>query len=250
MRISRIFQNSPMKIGDAFALSDDVANYISNVLRLKKTAPLLLFNGHGGEFSATIVSIEKRKISVLIEKFHDIERESPLAIHLAQGISRGEKMDLTIQKAVELGVQKITPIITERCGVQLSEERQEKRLEHWKKIIISACEQCGRNRLPILTPVMTIDDYMTQESTLVRLMLDHHASTSLGKLDQTIKEIALLIGSEGGLTTNERLSAENHRFTPITLGPRILRTETAGLAIISILQNKLGDMSNLSSRGN
>ena len=153
MRITRIYQPEPLAIGQAFALNPNASSHIVRVLRLRPGALITLFNGEGGEYSAALTAIEKHQAIVKIKEFFAIERESPLKIHLGQGISRGEKMDFTLQKAVELGVTKITPLFTEHGNVKLTDDRLEKRLNHWRSIVISACEQCGRNRIPeILMP--------------------------------------------------------------------------------------------------
>ncbi len=241
MRITRIYQNFELNIDDVFQLTPEATNHILNVLRLKQQTPLTLFNGRGGEFSAIISQIEKRKVFARIDDFHNIERESSLQLHLAQSVSRGDKMDITIQKAIELGVQVITPIITEYCGIRLSDERWNKKLDHWRKIMIGACEQCGRNKIPQLNDVMEISDYFKQESAQTRLIFHHHATTSLSSLDKTLSSICLLIGPEGGFTDDEVTEAVKHQFIEINLGPRILRTETAGIAAIASLQAKYGD---------
>ncbi len=147
MPVIRIYQNIALQESDSIQLNDRAAHHILHVFRLSKNDPLILFNGQGGEFSAAISEYDKKNVQVDIKKFHALERESPLKIHLAQSISRGEKMDFTIQKAVELSIHTIIPIISERCGVKLSSEHWQKRMLHWQNIIISACEQCGRNTL-------------------------------------------------------------------------------------------------------
>lgn len=242
MRMTRIYQNCTLNIGEVIQLDSEASNHLINVLRLQAQAPLIVFNGLGGEFSAIISEIKKKNVLVHIENFYPIERESFLKIHLAQVVSRGEKMDLTIQKAVELGVHEITPIISERCEIKLSQERWLKRILHWQKIIISACEQCGRNTIPQLNSIMQFADYISQKSTAIRLILHHRATSSLSVLEhESLKNVDLLIGPEGGFTENEIAESESYHFTGIKLGPRILRTETAGIAVIAALQTKFGD---------
>ncbi len=241
MRTTRIFQDCELIVGKTIQLDAEAANHLVSVLRLREQTPIILFNGQGGEFQTTIAQIEKRKVFVLIEKFDGIEREPSIQIHLAQSISRNDKMDLIIQKAVELGVAQITPIITERCNTKLSQDRWMKRLLHWRKIIISACEQCGRNKLPQLNDITEITDYLSNESAPTRFIFHHQAEASLPFFDETPHSFSLLIGPEGGFTQEEIASAIKHQFMGIKLGPRILRTETAGMTAIASLQSKYGD---------
>lgn len=247
MRLNRIFQNIDLKEQNIIELDSDASKHILQVLRMRMDEPLIIFNGKGGEYSGKIAEITKNRLKVKILSFDPIERESPLDIHLAQCVSRGDKMDFTIQKAVELGVNKITPIISERCGVKLAEDRWEKKQTHWEKIIISSCEQCGRNTIPKLYPVENFGDCppkgdSPQKGTVpFRLILDHHADKKLSDISLTDRSIILLIGPEGGFTENEIDFANQTGFVSVTLGPRILRTETAGIAAISVLQTKFGD---------
>ena len=242
MRISRIYTPAVLNSGDTIELDENAFNYVVRVLRLKKGDTLILFNGIGGEYEAELVEIQKKRASVHISQFSDKACESPLPIILGQCISRGEKMDYTIQKAVELGVSEIVPLFSVRCGVKLNQERMEKRLRHWQSVIISACEQCGRNRIPILHKAQTLQQWQQQLDTSLKLVLNPTASDSLHTLVKPEKNVALLIGPEGGLTESEISSAVQHGFTGIRLGPRILRTETAGLAAISIIQQLWGDL--------
>jgi len=244
MRISRLYQPIKLISGETVSLTPEAAHYLVNVLRLSVGEKIKIFNGEGGEFSATVFSINKQKISVKIGEYLVHEVESPLQIHLGQAISRGEKMDYTIQKAVELGVTQITPLFTERCGVKLSQERWEKRLQHWRSIIISACEQSGRNTIPIIHEPIVLTEWLKKINTDYKIMLHPEGSMDCfaGARNDDIKSIALLVGPEGGFAEAEVAYAIQQGFSGMKLGPRILRTETAALAIIAILQAKFGDM--------
>lgn len=240
MRFNRFFQNIRLALNQIIQLDQNATNHITNVLQLPINDKIIVFNGQGGEFLCSIKNVSKKTVEVLVEKYQEINNESPLKIHLMQGISRGEKMDLVIQKTVELGVNEITPIITERCGVQLSNDRWQKKFEHWNKIIISACEQCGRNIIPILHPVTQLKDSAENIQSQTKLMLHPFKSQQLSTLEPS-KEATVLIGPEGGFSEKETELAKQNGFQSIQLGPRILRTETAGIACISALQTLWGD---------
>jgi len=242
MRIPRIFTPASLNSGATIELDENAFSHAVRVLRLKQGDNLILFNGEGGEFEAELTDAQKKRASATIGQFHDKDCESPLAIILGQCISRGEKMDYTIQKAVELGVTEIVPLFSERCGVKLNQERMEKRLRHWHSIIISACEQCGRNRIPELHEAIALTDWQQQLNVSLKLVLDPTASNTLATLNNPEKDVALLIGPEGGLSDNEIKSAIEHGFSGIRLGPRILRTETAGLTALSVIQQLWGDL--------
>ena len=242
MRIPRIYTPSPLNSGASIELDENAFSHAVRVLRLKQGDSLILFNGEGGEFEAELSEVQKKRASANIGQFHDKTCESPLPIILGQCISRGEKMDYTIQKAVELGVTEIVPLFSERCGVKLNQERQDKRLRHWHSIIISACEQCGRNSIPQLHEAMSLADWQQQLNASLKLVLDPTAADSLATLNKPENNVALLIGPEGGLSDGEIKSAIEHGFNGIRLGPRILRTETAGLTTLSVIQQLWGDL--------
>lgn len=244
MRIPRIYQSQTLQPRLTINLSDNAARHVQQVLRLSAGAQLILFNGMGGQYQAVIKSMDKRVVTVEIGEFSAIECESPLQIHLAQAISRGEKMDFTIQKAVELGVTEITPIISERCNVKLSHERFEKKMAHWQAIIISACEQSARNQIPLIHPPVHLNDWLAQSHQGMKLILHPSPQLSPLKEKQAQKNITVLVGSEGGFTPDEINWAIENQFQPLTLGPRVLRTETAALAVISVLQGMWGDFIN------
>lgn len=243
MRISRLYIDSPLKTGADVQLDAEQLNYVSRVLRLKAGYELTVFNGKGGEFSATVKELHKKAGVLAIGEFHDINKESPLDITLVQGISRGERMDYTLQKAVELGVTRIAPVFTERTVVNLEGERLNSRLHHWQGVIRSACEQSGRNTPPALLNAVTLDDWLNTDQAEYKMMLHAGSGKSLKDIDYKQGSISLLVGPEGGLAEHECDKALAQGFTGIRMGPRILRTETAGLAALASLQVLYGDAS-------
>ena len=201
-----------------------------------------LFNGRGGEYAARIERINKDEVAVSITGFVDIECESRLRIVLAQGISSGERMDYTLQKAVELGVAAIQPIAAKRSVVKLAGERADRRVAHWQGVVASACEQCGRNQVPLVAPVERLENWLARpvaEGTL-RLMLAPDAEMSFASIRPT-GPVQLLIGAEGGLDPQEMIAAQQAGFQAVRMGPRVLRTETAGLAALAVMQAMWGD---------
>lgn len=241
MRLPRFFINADLKESGVVELPKETSHYVRQVLRLRDGSSVILFNGLGGEFHGKI-QFNNKQTSVALENFNDVSVESPLKIHLGQGISRGEKMDYVVQKAVELGVAEITPLFTERCGVKLDDERSEKRLDHWKKIMISACEQSGRNAIPIIHSPCEISDWISRCNNVIRFIC-HPGLSSSEPSNLKINSVAVLIGSEGGFTQTEVADAVNHDFKSLMLGPRVLRTETATVAVLAKLQATWGDMS-------
>jgi 16S rRNA (uracil1498-N3)-methyltransferase len=242
MRIPRIYQNLKLQSGQTVKLSDDAANHLIRVLRLPLHAELIIFDGAGHEYKAVIHTIEKKSVSIVIGDEIIKTTESFLALHLGQGISRGEKMDYTIQKAVELGVEEITPLLTERCGVQLSGERWEKRLQHWQNVAIAACEQCGRNMLPKINAPQLLMNWLSKTSADLKLVLHPHVDQQLSSSKQNPGSVCLLIGPEGGFSDSEIRLANQQGFVNLQIGPRVLRTETAAVAVLAILQSHFGDM--------
>lgn len=240
MRLPRFFINSELRERALVELPKETSHYVRQVLRLREGSLVILFNGLGGEFHGKI-QFNNKQASVLLENYNDLSVESPLKIHLGQGISRGEKMDYVVQKAVELGVAEITPLFTERCGVKLDEERSEKRLDHWRKIMISACEQSGRNTIPQIHPPCEISDWISQCKDLHRTIC-HPGLSQSESPSSKINSVAVLIGSEGGFTEAEVTDAVNHDFKSLILGPRVLRTETATVAALTKLQITWGDL--------
>jgi 16S rRNA (uracil1498-N3)-methyltransferase len=242
MRIPRIFTAQPLIAGSSIQLEQGAARHLSSALRMSVGQSIILFDGHGGEYSAALTEVKKSKVWVAVNEFSDKDLESPLKIQLAIGISRGERMDWIVQKATELGATEITPLFTERCEVKLSGERLEKKTRHWQQIAISACEQCQRNIVPIVNSAAMIDQYLADPVIGLKLVLHHRTEKRLTEMTNSNNNIALLVGPEGGLSDREIESANKHNFAALALGPRVLRTETAPLAAISIIQSLWGDM--------
>ncbi len=243
MATPRVFTTQSLAVDHSIELEASPSHHISRVLRLKQNAALLVFNGDGFEYLAIIQNIQKSIVTVqLTEKSNPI-RESDLHITLGQGISRGERMDYTLQKSVELGVSRITPIWTQRSQVKLAGPRLEKRLAHWRGIIRSACEQSGRLMLPELDSPITLESWCSDNNTdCVKLILDPDVTQKLGEIKPANKELKILIGPEGGFDDTEIATASALGFTRVSLGPRILRTETAAIAALSALQTLWGDL--------
>lgn len=238
--ISRIYQNIPLAINQTVQLEEKASHHLSRVLRVSIGDSITVFNGEGGEYTAIIKQINKKNVVIETIQFIDRDVESNLKIHLAQGIARGEKMDFVIQKAVELGVTHITPLITERCNVHLSNEREVKRLKHWQSVVISACEQSGRNRLPTIDAPLDFATWINEIKPENGFVLTPHHQTQLKAT--SIPSATLLIGPEGGLSEQEIAKALQHGWQTLHLGPRILRTETATIAAITVLQFQYGDL--------
>ncbi|MBA2659625.1 MAG: 16S rRNA (uracil(1498)-N(3))-methyltransferase [Nitrosospira sp.] len=240
--------------GQAIELPANVAHHASRVLRLKQGDSIILFNGNGGEFQAAIGNISKNGVAIVIEKYLDIERESPLVITLAQAVCASEKMDWLVQKAVELGVSSIQPLDTKRSVVRLSGERAERRMKHWQQVVISACEQCGRNRIPQVLPLISLADWLGTQVKEWKNLRDGTLSNLHFLLSPTAKKglrdfpeasattaLTLLVGPEGGLTSEEEAAALVSGFISLRLGKRIFRTESAALAAVAAMQMRWGD---------
>jgi 16S rRNA (uracil1498-N3)-methyltransferase len=242
VRIIRIYQPGEYSTGQHVALSPEASHHVAVVLRLQAGEHLSVFCGDDREFAATIDVVKKKQVIVRIDSVKAANKESPLSIHLAQAISKGDRMDWVMQKAVELGVASITPLITARCVVKLDKERMAKKLHQWQAIVIAACEQSGRNRVPKVYEPLHLEQYLEQNKAELKLIL--HPKGAKHWRDYAIgsSEIALLIGPEGGLTDEEILVAQAHDFQPLSLGPRILRTETAAITALSVLQAVGGDL--------
>lgn len=241
MRITRIYTTQVLHSNAAITLEPSPSNHLARVLRKHIGDNVILFNGCGGEFPATITAVDKKAVHVQTRKLVAHECESDLQIHLGIAISRGERMDWVVQKATELGVSSISPLMTENTGVKLAGERAEKKLQHWQQVSINACEQCGRNRVPLVQALQNIQSWLTQTDAEQKFVL-HHRANSDNEDGNTPKSIALLIGPEGGLSESEIKAAEQEGYQSLQLGPRVLRTETAPLAAIAILQARWGDM--------
>lgn len=238
---TRIYQPGPYQTGDAFTLSESAAHHLT-VLRKSIGDTLILFKGDNHEWEAQIENIQKKNVQVRIGKSQCLSRESPIRIHLAQGISKGDKLDWVVQKAVELGVQTFTPIHTLRSHAFKNDPKIiQKKQKHWADIAISAVEQCGRNQLPTIHPTCQLDDYLNTVSCAHRWILSPDTEKTFRDYPLSEKEIALLIGPEGGWDPQELTASQDAGFVPVSLGPRILRTETAPLVILSLLQTLAGD---------
>jgi 16S rRNA (uracil1498-N3)-methyltransferase len=239
---SRVFVNEPLSPGGQIILPADAARHLVQVLRMRLGEHFILFNGHGGEYEATLQAISKRETVATVGARRDVNRESPLHITLAQCVSKGDRMEYTLQKAVELGVTEIVPLLSSRTVVKLDAERWERKLEHWQGIVVSACEQSGRTRLPALRAVADISHWLRYSPTdSIKLVLAPGAREGLRKLKSTVKPVTLLVGPEGGLSNIEIVQAETLGFSPLSLGPRVLRTETAGVAALAAIQALWGD---------
>lgn len=242
MRVIRIFQSGPVELGQTYELSAEAGLHVGVVLRMHIGEWLILFCGDNREYRAQITSVNKKKVTVVIQSIETVNRESPRTIHLAQAISKGDRMEWVVQKAVELGVSSITPLITSRCVVRLDEDRLAKKLQQWQAIAISACEQSGRNVLPTIHTSLKFDAYLQQCRSSYKLILEPNAALHCREICFAEGDVALLIGPEGGLSEDEVMRAQQHQFQALRLGPRILRTETAAITALSILQAMAGDL--------
>ncbi|MDD5461981.1 MAG: 16S rRNA (uracil(1498)-N(3))-methyltransferase [Methylococcales bacterium] len=240
MRISRLYTSVYLASGKTIELDDDNGHYVRTVLRLKKDNEIILFNGSGGEHLCTVAEVSRKTVLIVVNQWLDRNVESPLLVTLGLGISRGDRMDLSVQKAVELGVNHITPLLTERCVVQFKGEKKPQRLLHWQKILQHAAEQSGRTVLPELTEIEHLQNWVGDQRGL-KVFLDPYAVTSLSDITPKDMRVTLLTGPEGGFSGQERDIAKAAGFTPISLGRRILRTETASLAALAAVQTLWGD---------
>lgn len=242
MRKHRFFINESLTIDNIINLDSDISHQISRVLRLQVGNIIYLFNNSNCEFMATIEHIDKKNVTAKITNQHPDLNTSPLKIHLGQVLSKGEKMDLVIQKATELGVHSITPLYSERSLIKLTADRSNTKHEHWQKIAISASCQSWRNDVPIIYPAQNLFDWVSKNSDPYKLLLSpHHGAQKITSLN--IKNnLSILVGPEGGFSAAEADYAIQNNFKAISLGPRILRTETAGIATIAILQANFGDL--------
>jgi len=243
---ARFHVPDPLGPGVELALPDASGHHATRVLRLGVGDPVVLFDGHGGEHDAVILRIHRNEVSARVIGFRDVDRESPLRVTLVQGISSGDRMDITLRKAVELGVGAIVPVATERSVVKLRDERADRRRQHWQALAIAASEQCGRNTVPaVAEPV----DYRVWLAALPneageqsRIALAVGGNASLANLPKPVGDVLLLVGPEGGLSPEEASLAVTRGFTPIRMGPRILRTETAAVVAMAAMQTLWGDL--------
>ncbi len=241
MSIPRIYTEQSLTPGSRVLLESESSHHLTQVLRLQRESKIRLFNGSGREFNACIMATEKRQVQLEVLSQSDKELEPQLAIQLGIGISKGERMDYAIQKSVELGVGAITPLFSQHGVVNLKGERLQKRQQHWHQVMISACEQSGRCRLPAMHDSIELEKLLEKPAYGLNLVLNHRAETNLVEFDPPEDGINLLVGPEGGLSEAEILAAQNTGFHGVRLGPRVLRTETAPLAAIAAIQTLWGD---------
>ena len=240
-RAPRFYVDAPLRAGGACLLPEDSAHHAIHVLRLRPGDAVTLFNGRGGEHAGRIASMEKLRIAADILAHDPVERESPLRVTLVQGVSSGERMEFTIRKAVELGVAEIRPLLAAASVARPKGERAASRQAHWQRIAISACEQCGRNRLPTVHPLLEVKDYRV-EGNATRILLSPSAELAFSTISAQVKDAAILAaGPEAGFSAEEERAFLDAGFVPVRLGPRVLRTETAALAALSALNTLRGD---------
>lgn len=243
MRLNRIHCEGPIIEGSELAVPSAGAYHIARVLRMREGAQLSIFDGSGPEFQAEIIRVEGDRVTVRVGAHSTGAAESPLRITLVQGVSRSERMDWTLQKATELGVTAIAPVLTSRSVVRLDDKQAEKKQAHWRGIVIGACEQCGRGKIPVVsTPVPLRHHFANVRKDGMRLVLSPVAPGSLAGLSSLPSRVDLLIGPEGGLDDDELVAAQKAGFMPVRLGPRVLRTETAAVVALSVLQALWGDL--------
>jgi 16S rRNA (uracil1498-N3)-methyltransferase len=258
MRLTRVYVDAPLEPGTRITLEGSAASHVTRVLRLRTGDALTLFNGRGGEYAASIDKSHGGELTVAVGEHRAAERESPLAITLGQGLSRGERMDLVVQKATELGVTQLVPLLTERSVVRLDAPQAHRKLNHWHAIAVAACEQSGRNRLPEVTAPAALREFLRADAAgaaaggepgsaagpraVARLLLSPGATLRLADVPRPLARVTVLIGPEGGLTDGEHEAALAAGFTAVRLGPRVLRTETAAIAALVLLQREFGDL--------
>ena len=243
MRLNRVHADQPLADGEEVALPEAAAYHVARVLRLRAGAPLVLFDGSGADFRGEIIAVEGDRVRVRVGERTTGLRESPLAITLVQAVSRGERMDWTLQKATELGVRRIQPVLSARSVVRLDEHQGAKKLRHWQAIVAGACEQFGRSVLPEVRAPLDLSRFLAEVARDgQRLVLSPSGPASLAGLASTAARVELLIGPEGGLEDAELDAALRAGFAPVRLGPRVLRTETAGIVALAVLQALWGDL--------
>ncbi|MGB0732559.1 MAG: 16S rRNA (uracil(1498)-N(3))-methyltransferase [Pontibacterium sp.] len=240
MRLPRFYDPQSFAPNTSTELGNAAVQHIVKALRLKKDDKIALFNGDGLLYHATLTQVEKRTAIAYVTHVEKPDNESPLNVTIGQSLSRGERMDYAVQKSTELGATQITPLFSSRCEVKLPPDRQEKRVNHWQHVAISACEQSGRCFVPKIASPLTLEAWLKEQTADLKFVLHHHAEQPLAS-HPTPQSVALLIGPEGGLTEEEVSLAIAHGFQPLTMGPRVLRTETAPVAALSLLNYLWGD---------
>lgn len=242
MRQSRIYTPQPLQSIDSVELTGSASHYLARVLRLSKGDSVTLFNGDGRDYSADICEIQRQRVLVRLIGSKTPGNESPLRITLVQAICRGERMDYSLQKATELGVFCIQPVTSRRVEVRLDGTRQAKRLAHWQGVVISACEQSGRALVPEVRTPLPLNEWLAATDGSQRLVLDPVAKKKLSRISVVSDSISILVGPEGGFADEEMEEMRAKGVISVALGPRVMRTETAGPASIAVLQARMGDL--------
>ena len=243
MRLTRVHVPDPLSPGRRHTIGGTAANHIARVLRLEPGAPLAVFDGRGGEYAARIESLRKDAVVIEVQERSPSSRESSLSLTLAQGVSRGERMDWVVQKATELGVTAIVPVLTERTVVKLDARQSERKLTHWRGIAVAACEQSGRDRIPDIDAPIAVHEFLHGiDPQATRLLLSPTGTQRVNDLKAPERRIIVLIGPEGGLAETEQRAAVGAGFVAVRMGPRVLRTETAAVAALTLLQHQFGDL--------
>ena len=238
--VPRFFIDAPLRAGSVCTLPEDSAHHAVHVLRLRERDEVTLFNGRGGEFAARIASTQRLRIAIDLLQHRPVERESPLRVTLVQGVSAGEKMDATLRKAVELGVAEVQPVLAVRSVARPKGDRADSRRAHWQKVVIAACEQCGRNRIPEVLPLISVAEYRASD-TGMKVLLSPFAQLPFSKQSLQGTSFVLAAGPEAGFTAEEEAAFVNAGFVPASLGPRVLRTDTAAVAALAALNALRGD---------
>lgn len=242
MRNPRIHTSAPLQAGQTVILDDNAAHHVGKVLRMQPGQPLVLFNGDGNNYPSELDEVGKKQVTAKVLRQEPSACEPRLKIVLGQVISKGDRMDYAVQKSTELGVDTIVPLTSERCDVRLKGDREDKRIRHWQQVAISAAEQCGRATVPTIAPLASLSDWFEQSRACdLRLVLHHRTEQALDQLHPPAQGIALLVGPEGGLSAAEIAMAQEQGFHPTAMGPRVLRTETAPVAAITLCQWLWGD---------
>ncbi len=241
MRTSRVYIESKLNVGDSITLDADTTHYLAKVLRLKENDKVILFNSEAGDVLGTITSVSKKELSVYLDSIVAAPLTDNLHIHLGLVMSKGDRMDYGIQKSVELGVGEITPLFSEFCEVRFKESsRQDNKLRHWRRVTIAACEQCGAHSPPEIHQPTQLEKFLKKNSSATRLILDTNSSLPLSAIDKS-QEFEIVVGPEGGFSEKELDLAQSKGYRSVKLGRRILRTETAPVAALAILQSKFGE---------
>lgn len=241
MPTPRIFQNQPLLEGQTIRLDDNGSRHAGRVLRMQPGELLILFNGTGGEYHGSIVAVDKNSVSVSLDFFNEADRASPVHIHLGQVLGKGDHMDYALQKAVELGVSEITPLSSQHCEVSLKGERLQKKMQQWRHLLIAACEQSGLNLVPVLNPPLPLAQWCESVQAERKWLLHTDEMPGNPFEGDAPASLCFAVGPEGGFDDDEVALAKEHGFTAVTLGPRVWRTETAPVVMLSLIQMAWGD---------